>query len=83
MLDKCRAAPLDAWGFGSTLYSRVTMAAPKPMLKAEVKRREEMALVDIAATARYHAERLPTTSKWRGTLTSLAERLEPVDESAD
>jgi hypothetical protein len=54
------------------------MAAPKPMMKAEVKRREDMALADVAATARYHAGRLPTTSKWHGTLTNLAERLEPV-----
>jgi hypothetical protein len=57
------------------------MAAPKPMMKAEVKRREDMALADVAATARYHAGRLPTTSKWHGTLTNLAERLEPVPES--
>ena len=42
------------------------MAAPKPMMKAEVKRREDMALEDMAATARYHAGRLPTTSKWHG-----------------
>jgi hypothetical protein len=59
------------------------MAAPKPMLKAEVKRREDMALLDMAATARYHAERLPTTSKWHGALTGLAERLEPVPEEED
>ena len=59
------------------------MGAPKPMLKAEVKRREEMALEDIAATARYHAERLPTTSKWRGAFSGLAERLEPVEEPLD
>jgi hypothetical protein len=54
------------------------MAAPKPMLKTEVARREEMALVDIAATVRYHATRLPSTSKWHGTFVNLAERLEPV-----
>jgi len=59
------------------------MAAPKPMLKAEIKRREEMALADIAATARYHADRLPTTSKWRGAFSGLADRLDPVEESRD
>jgi hypothetical protein len=56
------------------------MAAPKPMLKTEVARREEMALADIAATARYHASRLPSTSKWHGTFTNLAVRLEPAEE---
>ncbi len=56
------------------------MTAPKPMLKTEVARREEMALVDIAATARYHASRLPSTSKWQGTFVKLAARLEPVEE---
>ena len=59
------------------------MTAPKPMLKAEVKRREEMALEDIAATARYHAERLPTTSKWRGAFGGLADRLDPAEEPRD
>lgn len=59
------------------------MAAPKPMLKSEVKRREEMALEDIAATARYHADRLPSTSKWHLTLTGLAERLEPTPAIED
>jgi hypothetical protein len=59
------------------------MAAPKPMLKSEVKRREEMALEDIAATARYHAERLPSTSKWHAAFTGLAERLEPTPEIED
>ena len=59
------------------------MAAPKPMMRAEVKRREDMALADVAATARYHAERLPTTSKWHGTLINLAERLEPAPEPED
>ena len=59
------------------------MAAPKPMLKGEVKRREDMALEDMAATARYHAGRLPTTSKWQAALTGLAERLEPVPEFED
>jgi hypothetical protein len=59
------------------------MAAPKPMMKAEVKRREDMALADVAATARYHAGRLPSTSKWHGTLTHLAERLEPAPEPED
>lgn len=58
------------------------MTAPRPMLKNEVKRREEMALEDIAATARYHAERLPSTSKWHGTFSNLADRLEPVTEDA-
>lgn len=58
------------------------MTAPKPMLKTEVKRREEMALEDIAATARYHAERLPSTSKWHGTFSNLATRLEPVEEES-
>jgi hypothetical protein len=53
------------------------------MLKTEVKRREDMALADVAATARYHAGRLPTTSKWHGALTGLAERLEPAPESED
>jgi hypothetical protein len=57
------------------------MAPPKPMMKAEVKRREDMALADVAATARYHAGRLPTTSKWHTALTGLAERLEPRPES--
>ena len=57
------------------------MAAPKPMMKAEVTRREDMALADMAATARYHAGRLPTTSKWHASLTRLAERLEPAPES--
>jgi hypothetical protein len=57
------------------------MAPPKPMMKAEVKRREDMALADVAATARYHAGRLPTTSKWHRSLTVLAERLEPIPES--
>ncbi len=56
------------------------MAAPKPMLKTEIVRREEMALMDIAATARYHAARLPSTSKWHGTFAKLADRLEPVEE---
>jgi hypothetical protein len=50
------------------------------MLKTEVVRREEMALVDLAATARYHASRLPSTSKWHGTFVNLAARLEPVEE---
>jgi hypothetical protein len=59
------------------------MTAPKPMLKSEVKRREEMALADIAATARYHAERLPTTSKWRAAFSGLADRLEPAEEPED
>jgi len=53
------------------------------MLKAEVRRREEMALVDIAATARYHADRLPTTSKWRGAFSGLADRLDPAKEPED
>jgi hypothetical protein len=48
------------------------------MLKAEIERREEMALADLAATARYHASRLPSTSKWHGTFSNLATRLEPV-----
>jgi hypothetical protein len=56
------------------------MAAPKPMLKAEVKRREQMALEDISATARYHADRLPTTSKWRAALSNLADRLDPAEK---
>jgi hypothetical protein len=56
------------------------MSAPKPMLKTEVVRREEMALADIAATARYHASRLPSTSKWHGTFLNLAVRLEPVED---
>ena len=56
------------------------MSAPKPMLKAEVVRREEMALADLAATARYHASRLPSTSKWHATFTNLATRLEPVPQ---
>jgi hypothetical protein len=59
------------------------VTAPKPMMKAEVKRREEMALEDLAATARYHADRLPTTSKWRGTFTNLADRLDPVEEDEE
>ena len=59
------------------------MTAPKPMLKAEVKRREEMALEDIAATARYHAERLPTTSKWRGAFNGLADRLDPAEDPGE
>jgi hypothetical protein len=59
------------------------MAPPKPMLKAEVKRREDMALEDVAATARYHAGRLPTTSKWHKALTGLAERLEPVPAESE
>jgi hypothetical protein len=54
------------------------MAAPKPMLKTEIVRREEMALADLAATARYHASRLPSTSKWHGTFINLATRLEPA-----
>jgi hypothetical protein len=54
------------------------MAAPKPMLKTEIVRREEMALADLAATARYHASRLPSTSKWHGTFLNLATRLEPA-----
>ncbi len=54
------------------------MPAPKPMLKTEIARREEMALADLAATARYHASRLPSTSKWHGTFVNLATRLEPV-----
>jgi hypothetical protein len=54
------------------------MSAPKPMLKAEIARREEMALADLAATARYHASRLPSTSKWHGTFLKLATRLEPA-----
>jgi hypothetical protein len=54
------------------------MAAPKPMLKAEIERREEMALADLAATARYHASRLPSTSKWHATFLNLATRLEPA-----
>jgi hypothetical protein len=60
------------------------MPAPKPMLKTEVERREEMALVDLAATARYHASRLPSTSKWHATFENLATRLEPAphDEEA-
>jgi hypothetical protein len=53
------------------------------MLKAEVKRREEMALEDIAATARYHADRLPTTSKWRGAFSGLAERLDPAEDPGE
>ncbi len=53
------------------------MPAPKPMLKAEIERREAMA-ADLAATARYHASRLPSTSKWHGTFVNLATRLEPV-----
>jgi hypothetical protein len=56
------------------------MVAPKPMMKAEVKRREDMALEDVAATARYHASRLPSTSRWHRSLTVLAERLEPAPE---
>jgi hypothetical protein len=48
------------------------------MLKAEIVRREEMALADLAATARYHAARLPSTSKWHGTFLNLAARLEPA-----
>jgi hypothetical protein len=52
------------------------------MLKNEVKRREAMALEDLAATARYHAERLPSTSKWHGTFSNLAARLEPDPEDA-
>lgn len=56
------------------------MTAPKPMLKTEVTRREAMALEDLAATARYHASRLPSTSKWHGTFTNLADRLEPVED---
>jgi hypothetical protein len=59
------------------------MAAPKPMLKAEVKRREEMALQDIAATARYHADRLPTTSKWRAAFSGLADRLDPAEDPGE
>ncbi len=59
------------------------MPAPKPMLKAEVERREEMALADLAATARYHASRLPSTSKWHGTFTNLATRLEPAPHEED
>ena len=59
------------------------MAAPKPMLKTEVKRREDMALEDIAATARYHAERLPSTSKWHGAFIGLADRLGPTPEIED
>ena len=59
------------------------MPAPKPMMKAEVKRREDMALADVAATARYHAGRLPTTSKWHVALTGLAERLEPAPEAEE
>jgi hypothetical protein len=59
------------------------MTAPKPMLKAEVKRREVMALEDIAATARYHAERLPTTSKWRGAFSGLADRLDPAEDPGE
>jgi hypothetical protein len=59
------------------------MAAPKPMLKAEVKRREEMALEDLAATARYHADRLPDTSKWRSTFRNLADRLDPAEEEME
>jgi hypothetical protein len=60
------------------------MPAPKPMLKAEIERREVMALADLAATARYHASRLPSTSKWHGTFVNLATRLEPAphDEEA-
>ena len=57
------------------------MPAPKPMLKAEIVRREEMALADLAATARYHASRLPSTSKWHGTFLNLAARLEPAAPS--
>jgi hypothetical protein len=56
------------------------MTAPKPMLKTEVRRREEMALEDLAATARYHAGRLPSTSKWHDTFSNLADRLEPGEE---
>jgi hypothetical protein len=48
------------------------------MLKAEIERREEMALADLAATARYHASRLPSTSKWHATFLNLAVRLEPA-----
>lgn len=59
------------------------MTAPKPMLKSEVTRREAMALEDLAATARYHAERLPSTSKWHDTLSNLADRLEPVGENEE
>jgi len=59
------------------------MAAPKPMMKAEVKRREDMALEDVAATARYHAGRLPTTSKWHASFAGLAKRLEPAPEGEE
>jgi hypothetical protein len=59
------------------------MAAPKPMMKAEVKRREDMALADVAATVRYHAGRLPTTSRWHVALTGLAERLERAPNSEE
>lgn len=59
------------------------MTAPKPMLKSEVTRRETMALEDLAATARYHAERLPSTSKWHATFINLAERLEPAEEDEE
>jgi hypothetical protein len=57
------------------------MTAPKPMLKVEVKRREDIALADIAATARYHADRLPTTSKWSRAFSGLADRLDPAEDT--
>jgi hypothetical protein len=59
------------------------MAAPKPMLKAEIERREEMALADLASTARYHSSRLPSTSKWHATFLNLAARLEPAAEEEE
>jgi hypothetical protein len=75
--------PNDRPGDSRQAGRELLMPAPKPMLKTEIERREEMALMDLAATARYHASRLPSTSKWHATFVNLATRLEPAPQDQD
>lgn len=50
------------------------------MKKSELKRRERLARKDLAASARYHAGRLPESSEWKGPIEHLAARLDPAGE---
>lgn len=48
------------------------------LTEAEKRRREEEATRDLAATARYHADRLPLDSEWREPFIQVASSLPPT-----
>jgi hypothetical protein len=94
-----RPASVLRWRFGrgwagrnilSTLYlpreeapMAIDVSEEKLLEAVEVERREAAGIEDLAATARYHASRLPADSRWRASFLRVASALSPDVQQPD